>query len=218
MENTDFYKELKSQFPAFNATLRLDERQQESLHGLLAYTEGALTSYRTKVAKADTICSQYNAQIREQKRSEALREAKAASIGAIENEFKKVQDRLVAAQTTLHNATRLPKPKDSIEALLRFQQQKENRDSLRELPVPDRIKILMDSVNTGNGSQLWAIENQPLASNLIPKDVLDGAAGTLAKKMAPGQVASVELAKADFEGATAVRNLAQIEIGHIERG
>ena len=212
------YQKLKENFPTFNSTLRLDERQINSLQDLLGYVEGALSSYRSKVQEADSKYSQYNEQIRDQKRTEALRESKAKSKGSIEAEFKKVQDRVVGARTALHNATHQATPKDSTEALLRFMQQKEIRDHLEKMPLAQRVEALQNTCSDGRGAVLWAVESQPITSDLVPTDVMNRATGTLAGKMAPEQSALVELAMEDLEGALAVKNLAEVEMGHIEQG
>lgn len=214
----DNYTKLKANFPTFGATLQLDERQVKSLHDLLAYTEGSLTSYRSEVAKADALYSQYNEKIRDQKRSEALSTAKQKSLGSIEAEFEKVQGRVPKAQTALYNATHLPKPEDSAGELLRFMQQKEIRDGLEKMLLAKRFEVLQKACQDGLGEVLWAVESQPIISDLVPKDVMERSAGTLGAKMAPEQFALVQLAMDDLEGATAVKNLASVEIGRIENG
>jgi hypothetical protein len=212
----NYYESLKANFPAFGSTLRLDERQIKSLDSLLGFTEGALSSYRTKVQAADRKYADFNEKIRSEKRAELLSTAKAKSLGSIEAEFNKVQDRVPKARTALHNATHLPKPKDSAEELLRFMQQKEVRDKLDRLPMDERVGILQMTCRAGRGDLLWAVENQSIVSDLVPKDVMERSAETLAEKMAPEQFALVELAMEDLAGATAVRNLAEVTIGHMD--
>ena len=220
MDNENYYDKLRANFPSFNSSLRLDERQKKSLESLIGFTEGALSSFRSKVQEADSKFSQYNEKIRGEKRAEALREAKAKSMGSIETEFKKVQDRVVGARTALYNATHLSRPTDSSEALLRFMQQKEIRDGLGNLPIGERIALLQNACGSGDASVLWAIEGRPITSQLLPKDsdVLDRAAKTLVGKMAPEQSALLELSKQDLEGATAIKNLAEVEMRRAEQG
>jgi hypothetical protein len=212
----NYYEKLKADFPAFGSTLRLDERQQKSLRDLLGFIEGALTSFRSKAQEADSKYADFNEKIRSEKRAELLGAAKAKSLGSIEAEFNKVQDRVSKARTALHNATHLPKPKDSAEELLRFMQQKEVRDKLERLPMDERVGILQMTCRAGRGDLLWAVETQSIVSDLVPKDVMERSAETLGETMAPEQTAMVELATADFEGATAIKNLAGVELGRIE--
>lgn len=211
--NENYYEKLKADFPTFGATLRLDERQQKSLQDLLSYTEGALSSYRSEIAiaKADTDHSS-------EFKAEKLKIAKTKSIGSIEAEFSKVQERLPRAQSVLHAATHQAAPKDSSEALLRHMQGREIREGLGKMPLSERVKFLQESCQDGHGDVLWAIENQPIISDLIPPDVMDRATETLGAKMAPEQSVLVEMAEQDFEGAEVVRNLAMVEMGHIENG
>jgi hypothetical protein len=172
-----------------------------------------MNSYRSEIAiaKADTDHSS-------EFKAEKLKTAKTKSIGSIEAEFNKVQDRLPRAQSVLHAATHQAKPKDSTEALLRHMQGREARDKLEVMPLSERVGHLQRTCEDGHGEVLWAIENQSIMSNLVPKDVMDRSAETLAGKVAPQQAAMVELAKQDFEAALAVKNLAEVEIRHIEEG
>jgi hypothetical protein len=216
MNNINYYEKLQENFPTFRSTLRLDERQIKSLDSLLGFSQGALSSFRSKVQEADSKYADFNEKIKGEKRAEALREAKAKSIGSIEAEFNKVQDRVPKARTALHNATHLPKPKDTAEELLRFMQQKEVRDKLERLPLDERVGILQMTCRAGRGDVLWAVENQSIVSDLVPKDVMERSAETLAEKMAPEQFALLELAEQDLEGALAVKNLAEVTMGHLE--
>jgi hypothetical protein len=63
---------------------------------------------------------------------------------------------------------------------------------------------------------LWAVENQSIVSDLIPEDAMARSAETLGETMAPEQTAMVENATQDLAGATAVKNLAGVELGRIE--
>lgn len=211
----DYYQKLKENFPAFNATLQLDDRQQKSLDSLLGFTEGALTSCRGEVAKADTLYSQFNEKIRDQKRSEALNTAKSKSIGSIKSEFEKIENRVLSAKSMLHAATHLAKPADSSEALLRYLQQKEIRDDLAALPLAKRIGVVADTVQKGEGSVLHAIEDQPVTSDLVPKDILERSLKTYGDQVAPKQSKMVSLAEQDAQGALLIKNLASVEIGRM---
>ena len=106
----NYYEKLKANFPVFGSSLRLDERQQKSLESLIGFTEGALSSFRSKVQEADSEFADFNEKIKGEKRTEALRESKAKSIGSIEAEFNKVQDRVPRAQGVLHDAIHQGKP------------------------------------------------------------------------------------------------------------
>jgi hypothetical protein len=212
----DYYTKLKAEFPTFGATLQLDGRQQKSLDSLLGFTEGALSSYRSEVAKVDSQFSQFNNEIRAEKRSEALNTARAKAEGSIKTEFQKIENRVATAKSALYAATHQAKPKDSSEALLRFLQQKEIRDKLSTVPQGERVGFLQKTCRAARGDILWAVENQSIVSDLIPEDAMARSAETLGETMAPEQTAMVENATQDLAGATAVKNLAGVELGRIE--
>jgi hypothetical protein len=194
------YQKLQANFPTFSGTLRLDERQQKSLESLLAYTSGALNSYCSEIAiaKADT--------------------AKAKSIGSIEAEFKKIENRVATAKSTLHAATHQAAPKDSSEALLRFMQQKEIRDALAVMPLAQRVELALTTAQNGDGTVLQAIEGQPVTSVLVPPADMERFNEVYADRVAPEQSVMLDGAKMDLDGATAIRDLATVEMGHIENG
>ncbi len=207
------YQKLQANFPTFSGTLRLDERQQKSLESLLAYTSGALNSYCSEIAiaKADTDHSS-------EFKSEKLKAAKAKSIGSIEAEFKKIENRVATAKSTLHAATHQAAPKDSSEALLRFMQQKEIRDALAVMPLAQRVELALTTAQNGDGTVLQAIEGQPVTSVLVPPADMERFNEVYADRVAPEQSVMLDGAKMDLDGATAIRDLATVEMGHIENG
>ena len=211
--NENYYEKIKANYPTFQATLQLNERQQKSLKSLLGYTEGALSSYREEVEKSknDVVHS-------EEFKQKKLAEFRAQNQRTLDNEYGYVQARLVAAEVALDSATRPPEPKDGSEALLRFLQEQEIRAGLAAMLLAKRLEILLGTCKRGNATALRAVESQSVVSDLIPADVMDRAGKVYASKVAPVQIEAVNLAKADLAGAEAIRNLTQVEMGRIEQG
>jgi len=218
METTNFYEKLKTQFTTFKSSLRLDERQQESLKSLLAYTDGALNTYRNEIAQANKNYSMYNREIRDKKRTEALSAAKEKLQKTLDNVFKPFEHRVTAAEQALYKVTHEEPPKDAAKELLQFMQRKEIRDHLQTMPLAKRTELLLNSTQELDPTILRAVESQPKTSDLVPENVLQRANSIYAEKGAPSMVEKLESAKKDLDGAELIRNLTQVAIGHIEQG
>ena len=211
MNNENYYEILKANYPTFNATLRLDERQQKSLKSLLGYTEGALSSYRSEALKLKEDTSRSD-----DFKQKQLSEAKAKMQKTLDNEFKHIENRVIDAQNVLYAATHPAKPKDTTEALLRFLQEQEIRTGLAAMLLAKRLEILLSTCKRGNATVLRAVESQPVISDLVPSDVVDRANHAYASQVAPVQAEALNLAKQDLAGAEAIRSLTRVELGYIE--
>jgi hypothetical protein len=211
MNNINYYQKLKADYPTFGSTLHLDERQQRSLESLLGYTAGALNSYRNEVGK-----SRADIDHSSEFKAEKLKAIRTKCVGAIDTEFGYIQDRVKAAKTALYNATHPVKPADNTEELLRFMKSKEIRDSLAAMPLAKRVEFALNTGQNGDGSVLQAIEGQPVTSDLVPSDDMERINKVYEDRAAPQQSMLLDSAKMDLEGALAVKNLAEVEMGRIE--
>jgi hypothetical protein len=204
----NYYKKLKENFPTFNVSLRLDPRQEKSLESLLATAHGSLSTISKEVEKLNL-----DATLSQEFKQGKLTESKAAQQQAIAKEYQSIQNRFVDAQQSLSNATHKP-PKSTEEAILQHMQQQEIRSNLEKMPMAERTDILLRTCKGGHGDILWAVENQTIG-NLIPGDIMGRAAEEYARKVAPEQCEALEMAAADLDGALAIKNLTDVELGRM---
>lgn len=212
-------KELKKNYPEFNSMPFLDEDQEKKFSRLLNMARGNLSDYKDEVSKANVKSADFKANVQKTKKAEELTPIKAERLQVMDKEAAPYGTILVNAKEAISQNIKGPQPETDTGKLLQYLQQKEIRDNLANMPLPERIKILQNSVQEGNGAALRAILSRPIASpDLIPANDLARFTDVFVEKAFPQLATERDAAKRDVSCLQALRDLTGIAMDHIERG
>lgn len=211
MNNENYYIKLKENFTAFKS-LNLEPDIEKTLKDTISLSYRSLAAHKKEIenARLNNIHS-------DEYKAGKLAEHKGKLQQGLDRAFNAHETMLATAQGAVRAAVLPPEPEDATERLLLLLQRQEIRQGLEKMPLKDRSKVTLQSVQEGKGDPLQSILTQPMTSDLLPKEELARYSDLYVEKVFPQCAAELKMAERNAEAATLVRNLTAVTFGHIEQ-